>query len=146
MAMRKPRLVTEQAKDAKVYTFGYGNRKSLEDLLAFCKEKGITLLVDVRRSPRGWSTIWSKVYLEKKLIDFGVKYLSLTALGNTTGTQQWIPEDLKEAGEALKYLESLIDNETFVLMCSEKDPLKCHRTEVAETLSKSLNCQVEHLV
>jgi uncharacterized protein (DUF488 family) len=133
------------ATKQKIYTFGYGNRKNLEPLLAYCEEKGIDLLIDVRKSPRGWSTIWSKPYLEKHLPSHGVEYISLDALGNTSGKQDWVPVDEFEAQKALKQVVQLCNSQNVVLMCSELDPDRCHRVMVAERLSKLTGLPVENL-
>lgn len=141
-------LVKKRQKPAlerKVYTFGYGNRKNLEPLLEYCQEKGIDILIDVRKTPRGWSTIWSKPYLERHLPNAGIEYLSISALGNTSGKQEWIPEDEFEAQKALKELAILCESKVVVLMCAELDPNQCHRVPVAQKLSKLIGLPVENL-
>jgi uncharacterized protein (DUF488 family) len=141
--IEKPPMI---ALGKKIYTFGYGNRKNLDPLIAYCEEKGIDVLVDVRRSPRGWSTIWSKPYLEKQLPDKGIEYLPLAALGNTSGTEEWVPEDELDALKALRELSTLCEAKVVVLMCAELDPRQCHRVAIAKKLSKIVGIPTENLL
>ncbi len=123
----------------KIASYGYGNSKTNDELIQFMKDNDLSILVDVRMRPKGWATLWSKPYLEKKLPSEGLQYLSVPTLGNTTGTAQWIPPSEIDAQETLEYLVSLLKKgENICLMCAEKDYKSCHRTSVAETLSQLL--------
>lgn len=125
----------------KIYTFGYGNCSSLDPLVLLLKKYSIDLVIDVRVKPRGWSFKWSEPYLKKF---FEEKYISVPELGNTTGTKTWIPPDWKKAKIKLKEI-SLLKGRTILLLCSEKEYTRCHRTEVAEMLSKMSSTKIKHL-
>jgi uncharacterized protein (DUF488 family) len=128
-----------------VYTFGYGNRKSLTPLVDYCKQHGINVLVDVREKPRGWSTIWSKSYLQKQLPLNGIEYQSVPALGNTSGKPTWIPSDTLLAQKELKRLATLTETKTLALMCAELDPARCHRVAVGRKLASMTNKTLKNL-
>jgi uncharacterized protein (DUF488 family) len=128
-----------------VFTFGYGNRKDYGELLFFLKDLGISAVIDVRRTPRGWSARWSARALEAFCQTLGVKYLSKTALGNESGKSNWIPPDHEQAEQALREVAAVLREGSVLLLCAELDWQRCHRTEVAERLHQGFGFPVQHL-
>ena len=130
--------------DLILYTIGYGNRQP-EAFFALLPE-GCTV-IDVRRSPRGWHAEYGKKRLRARL---GRRYLSWTALGNSSGTAEtWAPaEGIAAAWACIQamciHMET--DDTPVVLMCAEADPLQCHRRLVAEEVARRVpGLQVVHL-
>jgi hypothetical protein len=104
-------------------------------------------LVDVRERPKAWSSTWSKPNLQRYCEGvLRVPYMPLKALGNTSGNAVWTPPDIESARAVLAQLaEDIGGNQSVVLMCAELDNTKCHRTKVAEELSKLTGQQVVHI-
>ena len=128
-----------------IYTFGYGNRSNYNDLQKYFADYNINCLVDVRLKPYGWSKIWCAEYLDYFCKQQKVDYLSLKALGNTSGNVQWMPPDIVQAKEAIFAVKEKLEQGSVVLMCSEKDYRRCHRTAVADSVVELVSCPVVHL-
>lgn len=131
------------AMQAQIFTFGYGNRTSVQPLMEYIEAHEIRHIVDVREKPKGWSVVWSKPYLEKHLGPHG--YRSMPELGNTTKTKDWVPPDQVAADQALQDVAALLAEGNVVLVCAEKDYRVCHRTAVAERLATPARLPVKHL-
>ncbi|MEO1427606.1 MAG: DUF488 domain-containing protein [Cyanobacteria bacterium J06632_19] len=133
--------------DSKNYilTFGYGNRKDYQELIEYFEQYRVSFLVDVRISPRAWSRKWYGDSVEKLCVSKGIKYISKSALGNTSGNAKWLPPDKEEAKKSLDEVAEFACSGTVLLMCAEKDWNRCHRTEVANELEKLVNSPVQHL-
>ena len=130
----------------KIFTFGYGNRRDYSQLERFAQEHGIKYLVDVRqRSYCKWSPLWRGVELSRNLDSIGLNYHPESGLGNTSGTAEWIPRNSIEAEAALTRVATLLEAGSIVLMCAELDHRRCHRTAVAEKISKTTGAIVRHL-
>jgi len=136
----------EKLKNKYILTFGYGNRKGYEELTTYLDEFDVTSVIDVRLSPRAWSRKWYGEQIEKLCISKGIKYVSQTALGNTSGNHKWLPPNQEEANQGLQEVAQIAISGTILLMCAEKDWQRCHRTEVAKELEKLTNIPVKHLV
>ena len=128
-----------------IYTFGYGNRPNYEMLSQYLIEYKIKQLIDVRSNPKGWSRIWWADKLREFCSKNDVLYMSLPALGNTSKTANWVPSDMPLALKTLKGVAFSLQTDSILLMCAELDHKRCHRTEVAEGLSKLSGCSVIHL-
>jgi uncharacterized protein (DUF488 family) len=129
----------------QILTFGYGNRTNYEELQSYIEKYNVAFLIDVRKKPRGWSTIWSAPKLSDFCESIKISYISKISLGNESGRSDWIPPDLKEAEKALREISKLAKQYNVLLMCAEKDWRKCHRTEVSERLKDKTKGQVLHL-
>jgi len=85
-----------------ILTFGYGNRKNYDVFSDYLEKFHIEYVVDVRAVPRAWSRQW----YGEKISDFcqknNIKYISKTALGNTSGNKNWIPANQQAASQWLK--------------------------------------------
>jgi len=117
----------------KIFTIGYGG-KNPDGFLRSLKDNNIDLVADVRISPRcGWSSIFSKEGLQRFLNAVGIDYTWIKELGNTTKSI----DDIKLLDEktGLDLLRKLGDEyHRIVLLCSEKDAVRCHRKYVADKL------------
>jgi Protein of unknown function, DUF488 len=123
-----------------IYTFGYGNRVDYTELLDCFDRNSIATLVDVRMKPYGWSPIWHGESISKLCVERSVEYQSMPDLGNTSGASLWIPPDPVLARVALSQVTDRLKVGNILLVCAEKNPKQCHRTEVAHQLQERTNC------
>lgn len=141
---------------SKIYTIGYEGTDIARfiDLLA---ATGVEVLADVRAIPLSRKRGFSKRALAEHLSQAGIRYIHFKDLGD--------PKPGREAARAGKYdkfrrvytghlattaaasalrdLARLADASTVCLMCFERDPIVCHRSMVADRLSR--NRRVLHL-
>lgn len=127
--------VTLESDDAAIvrpilYTIGYGNRRPA-DFFAMIPDN--VIVIDVRRTPSGWTPEYSYKRLLKRL---RTRYHSFTCLGNISGSQDiWVPANARQARNTLDLLANAIANgKVLCLMCSEISPTHCHRRFVAQEL------------
>lgn len=105
-------------------TVGYGGypwgmkKKAIAEKLI--EETGDFLLIDVRSKPRG--------RVAKEDFDYEKQYYHIQFFGN--------PEYTKFFEKGYAVIKQLIQegHDKFLLMCAEKDPNKCHRSEIKEML------------
>ena len=128
-----------------ILTFGYGNRKNYDELLRYLKQFNVTYVIDLRLTPRAWSRKWYGSEIEKLCNAQNVKYISKTALGNTSGNSNWIPPNELEAQVALSEISKLAQSQTTLLLCAELKPSQCHRVMVAQKLQALTNVNVKNL-
>ena len=138
-------IKTKKDSNNYILTFGYGNRKNYQQLIDYFEQYQVSFLIDVRIRPRAWSRKWYGDSVEKLCISKGIKYISKSALGNTSGNAKWLPPDKEEAKKSLDEVAELVSSGTVLLMCAEKDWNRCHRTEVANKLEQLVNSPVQHL-
>jgi uncharacterized protein (DUF488 family) len=129
-----------------ILTFGYGNRKDYEEFIEYLEKFQVACVVDVRFRPRAWSRKWYGEQIEKLCTSKGIKYISKTYLGNTSGNANWIPPNQEEAKKSLAEVAEMACNGTVLLLCAEKESHRCHRVEVAEHLEKLVQLPIKHLV
>lgn len=92
-----------------------------------------------------WAYLWYSNSIKKCCETLGIHYVSLPSLGNTSGNANWISPDAIAASIALEKVASMIQDNSVLLLCSELDPAKCHRTEVAKSLAKITKSTIQHL-
>ena len=105
-----------------IYDCGHSAR-SFDEFTTLLQSHGITLLVDVRSKPYSrWCPWFSRASMERTL---PMQYVWLPALG---GLDKNIPiDDFENAIEdVIRYSKRF----RVCLMCSERDPFKCHRTAI----------------
>ena len=140
-----------------VYTIGYSGFK-IDEFIKTLKNKNINLVVDVRSSPysqyytdynkENLSAILSKsnIYYRNYVLEFGARqkekkyypngYLDFELFSKSEIFQEGINK-LKNA---------MNKNYTFALLCSEKDPIKCHRTILVSRAFHLAGYNVLHLM
>ena len=140
------------------FTIGHSNY-AIEDFLGLLKEHGINCLVDVRSSP--YSKYVPQYNKENLLAALKRKNIKYVYKGDQLGGR-YMESDLLYPDGTVDYskvsktkefqggIQSVIRNIkkglNIALMCSEKDPLNCHRfLLVAKALSK-YGVQVEHIL
>lgn len=121
-----------------LYTVGHSTHGA-DYFCALLLRRGVTVLCDVRSHPASArNPQFNRDALEEILRDCGVRYLYLGgSLGGRGGTGDYdsrgvvdyrkLRRNARFAGGCRQVRELLAEKETPALMCSEKDPLTCHR-------------------
>jgi len=122
-----------------IFTWGYQSR-TMADLLELIKRYQITLVIDVRSKPYScWQPAFNRRTLEKTLGSF------YTWRGHDLGGQDWTP-DSRIIG-CNKLIDGFKRHSRICLMCLERDPRNCHRTELSDILQilSDFECEAVHL-
>ncbi len=151
---RREGIVRKKAPTA-IYTVGY-EETSLDGFLNMLIQRGIYQVIDVRFNPisRNWG------FNQKYLAD----WCGRAKIGYIHRPKVGIPGDLRknlrsvedvnrllityersilsEAAEELDSIAGMIERTPSVLMCQEKDPRRCHRGVLANTLRKRMGLSV----
>ena len=138
-----------------VYTWGYSKRMP-EDLLTHGAEgpcglvvdHNIRHIIDVRARPWShWRPEWNRNALQQR---FGPRYIWAPCFGNPEavtpdGWRGWLDQSKQLATRALAFSWAHVIHSgglgNVLLLCLEQDPLKCHRSAVAEFIG----CKTIHL-
>jgi uncharacterized protein (DUF488 family) len=134
-----------------VHTVGHSNL-GLDDFVASLQRHGVELLVDIRSVPRSrfapWSTAGS---VAARLAERGIAY---TYLGGPLGGRPpggGAPDyDLMARDPA--YLAAIDDlvglaaDRRIAIMCSEGDPMKCHREHLVGRTLRERGVEVRHIL
>jgi uncharacterized protein (DUF488 family) len=124
--------------DKAIFTIGHSNLE-ISDFINLLLANKIELLVDVRSAP------YSKLYphfnrnpLEVSLTKNSIKYIFLgdSVGGRSNNIKDYskgrvVYKKIAEKKEYISSINTIIQNSSkykIVLMCSEKEPLECHRT------------------
>ena len=126
---------------ATIYTIGY-EATTMADFLAALHRAGVKRVIDVRALPLSRRPGFSKSILAATLLDAGIDYVHLKALGTPkrgrdaakkgdVATLEAVYEDqlaLPEAQAAAARMRALAAEVPSALLCYERDPCHCHRT------------------
>lgn len=147
----------KKAKPA-IYTSGYEG-KSVDSFFNDLLKRGIDVVIDVRANPISRKYGFSKRHLSEITKKLGLTYYHLPNLGipssyrvNLNGyesyqrllhlyEQRMLPAlgvDISDVGELMRQRPS-------VLVCVEKDVRCCHRSRLADAVSRECGLQVAHL-
>ena len=141
--------------DKTIFTIGHSNH-DITDFINLLLVNQIELVIDVRSAP------YSKIYphfnrntLEVSLTKNSIKYLFL---GDSVGGRSNSIKDYskgriiyKKIAEKEEYISSiyliisLSSEHKTVLMCSEKEPLECHRTLLVSRSIEMLKVKILHI-
>tara|TARA_Y100000816_G_C25793591_1_gene415845 strand:+ start:53 stop:640 length:588 start_codon:yes stop_codon:yes gene_type:complete len=139
-----------------VYTIGYGNLE-VERFIKLLKDNNIEVLCDIRSLPYSrFNPDFSQDILEISLRKNSIKYIFM---GNELGGRSDDPncydendqidyEKYAETDVFKKGLERLlggIDKYVIALMCSEKDPERCHRSLLVARFLKEKHSNIKHI-
>jgi len=143
-----------------VLTIGHSTR-TLEAFIQILKDNRITMVVDIRTSPRsGHNPQFNADTLPEALKATGIGYVHMKGLG---GLRHPIPDSLNtswrnasfrgfadymqtaEFEDNLKELINLAHKERIALMCAEAVPWRCHRSLIADALLVR-GITVEHII
>lgn len=134
-----------------LFTIGYEG-VSLERYLQKLVKSNVKLLVDVRKNPLSMKFGFSKTLLKRYCNSLGIEYLHIPEVGIASNKRRQLnsQEDydflfadyrqttLLETKESQQEIINLLQkHKRIALTCFEAKPCQCHRTHLAETISKS---------
>lgn len=140
-----------------LYTIGYSGFK-LNTFIDILKENNIDLIIDVRSLPYSqYNVEYNKEHLEKILNANNIFYRNYALeFGARQDNRAYYPNgylDFKLFSQSeqfqngiKKMQQTMKKNYTFSLMCSEKDPIRCHRAILVSKAFHELGYQVIHLL
>lgn len=140
-----------------VYTVGHSNH-SWEEFVKLLLRHRINEVADVRSSPYSrYVTHFNHKELQQSLEDIGIGY---TFLGSELGGRpadrscydadgQVLYDRVAETDafdDGIRQVMRQADDSRIALLCTEKDPLECHRTLLVARALTGLNIAVEHIL
>lgn len=139
--------ITQTVPKVTIYTFGYGGLKTFDELKALLDQHGITMLIDVRTSPkcRKWKSTdltWAKNDLEAFL---GSRYKHMVKLGGLGFQEADYNKWLEGAAESLNEVEQLSKTNIIAIACQEMHFGKCHRKYLVGKALEQRGYKVQHL-
>lgn len=125
----------------KIFTIGY-EQTTMADFLAALKNAGVERVIDVRAVPLSRRPGFSKNILAASLLEAGIGYVHLKALGTPkegrdaakkgdVATLERVYDNqlaLPEAQAEAARMRDLAREKPSALLCYERDPAHCHRT------------------
>ena len=142
--------------NSKIYTVGHSTQ-SLKQFLSLLLESHITAVADVRSSPYSrYTPQFNKETLKKKLNGANIAYVFLGRelgarsddnscyVGNTVSYEKLAQTPLFRRG--IQRLEDGSNRYKVALMCSERDPIECHRTILISKILSEKNFEVNHII
>ena len=128
-----------------IYTLGTSNRKE-EEFIGILKEKGIKLVIDIRRFPTSKFEHFKRKNLARILKQNSIDYLWLgDKLGGFRkgGYENYMKQ--REFKEGIQEVRRYAERYNLVLICCERNPAYCHRRFVAQAL-REIGEEVEDLI
>ncbi len=139
-----------------VFTIGHSTC-SLETFIDLLRQHNINIVADVRSDPYSrFNPQFNRETLKSNLKVHGIKYVFL---GNELGARSKDQSCYANGRVQFKYLEQTdlfrdgiervirgADNYCIALMCSEKEPLECHRTILVSRVLAERGVVVEHIL
>ena len=131
-----------------IYTVGHSNHE-VEQFIKLLQSYSIDIVVDVRSAPYSqYCPQFNKNTIEQVLSNNGMKYLFLgKELGARHNRVEY--DKLKKTDLFRQGIERLKDGAgkcIVTLMCSEKDPINCHRTILISRVLKGEGIEVRHIL
>ena len=120
-----------------LYTLGYLHPDGATTLMAVMASDPMTLLVDIRYSPRSrWLPRWSKKQLQAT---WGDRYRHVKALGNVNYRLADAPIQLLDPETGIRWaVEQLRAGYSLILLCACREYDRCHRKVVEEQVMQAL--------
>jgi uncharacterized protein (DUF488 family) len=142
----------------RLYTIGY-EKAALGEFVATLRRAGVERVIDVRDRPLSRRPGFSKRMLAASLEESGIGYVHLKGLGTppegreANKKREWdrfwhIVDEKLATGEGeldLQRAADLAKDAPSALLCLEADWKICHRSRVAEILTRRHGFTVEHL-
>lgn len=141
----------------KIYTIGYSTF-DIHSFMAELKGIGITCVIDVRSVPKSaYYKDFNSDILEGRLKKEGILYRNYAyEFGARQEDKSLYPNGYldfemfsktENFRQGVAKLDSGIKlNQTFVLMCAEKDPYNCHRCIMVSRFLQDYNFEIIHIV
>ncbi len=141
-----------------IHTIGHSNH-TLETLLSLLHDRGIQEIIDVRTQPYSqWATQFNRELLQHDLLEAGLAY---HFMGDVIGGRPQDPS-LYDTGQERPNYQRMAETETYqqgiealllrakersvAVMCSEGDPLRCHRHLLITQTLLEANVHVVHIL
>jgi uncharacterized protein (DUF488 family) len=135
----------------KIFTIGYEGA-TMADFLAALKGAGVERVIDVRALPLSRRPGFSKSTLAASLLEAGIGYVHLKALGTPKpgrdaakkgdrATLEAVYAGQLELPEAQVQAAQMLDlarEKPSALLCFERDPCVCHRTLLLDAVGQGL--------
>lgn len=155
---RLRQLYTRPVAEPAVYTAGYEGR-SVDSFLNLLVQSGIQRLVDVRRNPVARRYGFHRSTLSRLCGRLSIEYVHFPVLGISSEKRrelsdpadyralfaQYKKSTLQEQSETLREVSALIMERASVLVCMEKDPNFCHRSEIASAVANQNGLPIRNL-
>ncbi len=140
----------------KLFTIGYEGATQ-EEFMTALEQAGVRRVIDVRALPLSRRPGFSKTALRSALVEHGIDYVHLKALGTPAegraaahagrhaemaaiyAGQLALPEAMAAAGQML----ALAEEQPSALLCLEREPKHCHRQLLIDAVAP--DAEVEHL-
>ncbi|MEW2920975.1 DUF488 family protein [Muricauda sp. ANG21] len=159
--LKKVEQLKLKDNEVVLYTIGYEGL-SLESYLNKLIRSGVKLLCDVRRNAASMKYGFNKRQLENACAGVEIQYLHIPEVGIESEKRKELTsqidydqlfDDYKSTNLSNtktyqeKILNLLIQNKKVALTCFEADNCQCHRTHLADAISKfpSFKFEIEHL-
>lgn len=141
-----------------VFTIGYEGA-TLADFIATLQVAGVRRVVDVRELPQSRRPGFSKNVLRAALEQHSLAYEHRRALGDPKAGREAARAgrhdefrqifkahmETRSAREDLVTLREVLENESCVLLCYERDHRHCHRQLLCNDLQRLGSLQVKHI-
>ena len=141
---------------SRVFTIGHSDQDA-ETFVALLLRQGITAVVDVRSHPgSAWAPQFNRVPLKNLLKGHGIRY---AFMGNELGVRSTDPSHYESGKvvygrlaasadfrEGLDKVKRASATERLSMMCSEQDPLACHRSVLIATALELADVEVTHIL
>jgi len=140
-----------------VFTIGYEGL-DIDKFMSLLSDHGIETIVDIRELPLSRKPGFSKTALTNVLNLSGLEYVHMVELGCPKSVRDGYREDgnwkrytagflkhLKTQKDAITDLAELVESSTCALLCYEADFNFCHRSMVADAVSKECGVGVQHI-
>lgn len=145
-----------ESTSRRIFTVGHSNH-TIDTFLGLLERHGVTTVADVRSAPYSrFSPQFSKEPLREALRTNGIKYVFL---GRELGARSSDPSCYEKGRvryDRLARTESFhagidrlthgSDVETVAILCTEKDPLDCHRTLLVARALIERGLAVDHIL
>lgn len=140
----------------KLFTVGHSNH-SIEFFLSLLQKHQVTTLADVRSYPYSkYSPHFSQKNIQQYLQEINISYIFLgKELGAKTNdlscyvNGKALYELIAKTEEFQKGLERVyqsLENHNIALMCSEQDPIICHRAILVSRHLKNKGLDIDHIL
>jgi len=148
---------TERMMMTEILTIGHSNH-DIGAFLAILKKHGIDVLVDIRSDPYSrYATQFNKAEFQHAVTQAGIQYLySGAQLGGKprdvslyTASGKPDYDKLASTDEFQAQLRRLVEiaaTKRLVIMCSEADPMSCHRERIIAPVLRSWGVEVRHIL
>ncbi len=155
----RKRLVGRSKAEFAVYTSGYEGL-SIDGFLNRLSVAGIRHLIDVRCNPIARRYGFHKSTLKQLCENLDIRYSHSPEVGIRSEKRQSLESQddydelfkdyrkttLKNEHDAIQRLSEWVQESPSVLVCMEAEPCRCHRSHLAEVISKQTKLPVHHLI